>query len=120
MALGKEIGEFSHKVTSVTYGETSTQWNVQGLGSSGGTVQGTLTFTGGADSECGAMSGRGVVFMKDGTRMNNVGEGIWNTVGQHKWRIRMLNSRSNGLITLVDSELDLATLSWQGKVYEWS
>jgi hypothetical protein len=120
MALGKEIGEFSMKVTSVIHEETSAHWNVQGLESSGGTAQATLTFTGGADSERGAMSGRGVVFMKDGTRLNNVGEGIWNTVGQHKWRIRMLNSRSDGLITLVDSELDLATLSWQAKVYEWS
>ena len=120
MALGKEVGEFSLKVTSVIHEETSAHWNVQGVGTSGGTVQATLTFTGGADAERGAMSGRGVVFMKDGTRMNNVGQGIWNTVGQHKWRVRMLNSRSDGRISLLDGELDLATLSWQAKAYEWS
>ena len=120
MALGKEIGEFSWKATSVIRGETSAQWNFQGAGLEGNTVQATVTFTGGADAERGAVSWRGVHFAKDGRRLHIVGEGIWTTVGPHKWRVRVLNSRSDGLIALLDAELDLATMSLQGKTYEWS
>ena len=46
MALGKQSGEFSYKVTSTTYSETSAQINLHGTATGFGTVEGTMTVTG--------------------------------------------------------------------------
>jgi len=83
-------------------------------------AQATLTLMGGADPERGPVSYRGVGFREDGTRVNSVGEGTWNTVGKHKWRIRVLGSGSDGKTVLVDGELDLATSSFSGMACEWN
>lgn len=117
----KEIGTTSLKVTSVTYGDTTAQLNLQGPSVLGGTLQVTLTVKGEPGARSGSVSARGARFNEDGTIVNTVGEGAWTTVGKNKWRIRQMVCNSDGGVLLVDGELDLATLSLSGKgAYEWS
>lgn len=116
----KELGATSLKVTSVTYGDTTAQVNLQGPSALGGTIQVTLTVKGEPGAQNGSVSTRGARFKEDGTIVNAVGEGAWTTVGKHKWRIRQVVCASDGGVLLVDGELDLATLSLNGKTYEWS
>jgi hypothetical protein len=116
----QELGATSLKVTSVTYGDTTAQVNLQGPAATGGTVKVTLTLKSEPGATSGSVSGRGARFMDDGTILNIVGEGAWTTVGKHKWRIRQMNCASNGMIVLTDGELDLATLSLNYKAHEWS
>jgi len=121
MALGKQVGEFSFKQTSITVGETSSQLNFHGTAAGFGTVQGTLTVrTDEPGTPRGTCSWRGVGFMEDGKWVSGAGEGTWETGGTHKWRIRQYHSISDGRTVLSDGELELATLSYQGKLYEWS
>jgi hypothetical protein len=127
MALGKESGEFSFKVTSTTFSETGAaerggfhvQINLLGT-ATGGTVEGTLTLTGEPGAKSGTGSFRGANFLDDGNIISGTGEGTWETVGKHKWRIRGINYRSDGSTVASDGELVLATQSYQGKLYEWN
>lgn len=122
MALGKELGEFSAKITSSTFVEEEVRMNAQGPAAGFGTVAGTLTFRGdpAAVATQGRSSWRGASYMEDGKVLIGSGEGTWETVGKHKWRIRLLVSVSDGRTVLSDGEVEWATQSWQGKIYEWS
>jgi hypothetical protein len=119
MAVGKQIGEFSYKVTSATYGDTSVQVNLHGTATGFGTVEGTLTLTGEPGATSGKGSFRAAAFLDDGKIQNGSGEGTWETVGKHKWRIRGINY-VDGRTFASDGELELATQSLSGKIYEWS
>ena len=119
MAVGKEIGEFSYKVTSATYGDVSVQVNLHGTATGFGTVQGTLTVTGEPGATSGKASFRASAFLDDGKIVNGTGEGTWETVGKHKWRIRGINYIA-GRTFASDGELELATQSLSGKIYEWN
>ena len=59
MALGKDIGNFSFKITSVSFGENGATVDVDGTADNFGTVLGTLTFTGEPAAPGGALSWRG-------------------------------------------------------------
>ena len=121
MAVGKQMGEFSFKATSVTYEETSTRVNLHGSATGFGTVQGTLTFTASApDATSGKCNWRGVGYLDDGKTIAGSAEGTWETVGKHKWRIRGINYLTDGRTFVSDGEADLATQSYKGKLYEWS
>jgi len=117
MALGKEVGKFSYKITSITYGETSAQINVHGTSTGYGTVGGTMTVTGAPGATSGKFSFRAAGFLDDGKIVNGGGEGTWETVGKHRWRVRgihFIEGRTLGS----DGEMDLATMSLQGKNYD--
>jgi hypothetical protein len=118
MAIGKPMGEFSFKVTSVTYGETSSQVNLHGTATGFGTVEGTLTVKGEPGATRGTCSWRGAGYMEDGTVVRGTAEGTWETVGKHRWRIRGLNSVSTGQTFYSDGEAELATQSYKGTLYE--
>jgi hypothetical protein len=119
MALEKQIGEFSYKVTSTTYSETSAQINLHGTATGFGTVEGTMTVTGEPGATSGKVSFRAAAFLDDGKIINGTGEGTWETVGKHKWRVRGINY-VDGRTFASDGELELATQSFSGKLYEWS
>jgi hypothetical protein len=127
MALGKELGEVSFKVISTTYDESGAaerggfrvQLNMRGPGTDG-TVEGTLTLTGEPGAKSGTGGFRGANFLDDGNIMGVTGEGTWETVGKHKWRIREINYLSDGSTVASDGELDFATQSYKVKAYEWS
>ena len=127
MALGKAIGEFSLKATSfiVTPGpgkSMSIQGNFEGptSGEAGaGTGIGTLTVV----SEVGAKSGTwqwcGMTFLNTGGSMGVEGQGTWEESSANKWRYRGTGEDSDGRVTAVEFEGDLATRTIAGKAYEW-
>ena len=119
MALGQPMGEFSYKVTSATYSDTGVQINLDGTVTGYGRVQGTLTVTGEPGATSGKASFRATAFLDDGKLINGSGEGTWETVGKHKWRIRGVNY-VGGRTIASDGELELATQSLQGKIYDWN
>jgi hypothetical protein len=118
MPLGKEVSEFSSKVTSVTYRDTSGQANVHGTATGFGTVQGTLSFTGQPNAKSGTNSWRGTAYLDNGETLNAAGEGTWEESGKHKWHVRMLLRGSDGQSFFSDGEVDLAGQSYNGKLYE--
>jgi len=119
MALGKPIGEYSYKITSITYSEAGAQINLHGTATGYGTGGGTMTVTGEPGATSGKFSLRGAGFLDDGKVINGTGEGTWETVGKHKWRIRGIHF-AEGRTLASDGEMDLATLSLQGKLYDWN
>jgi hypothetical protein len=122
MALGKEIGDFSFKLTSVSYpGDDPTALiNVDGTATGYGTVLGTLTLRGEPGAKGGPASWRGDGFLDDGEMVHGIGHGTWEEIGHHKWRTRMIIAVSDGQTFASDGELDLATRSFSGKNLEWS
>jgi hypothetical protein len=127
MAVGKQIGEFSMKATSVTYAATETggtvqsNWegSVKGEGLTG-TVQGTLLANGTPGAKSGTCSWVGTLYLENGEEANGKGEGTWEKTGTHKWHIRQVVYLSDGRTVVSDGEIDLATRSSNGKIYEWS
>ena len=122
MAIGKEIGEFSVKVTSTTYAEEggSVQINVEGTATGYGTVLGTLTLRGEPGAKLGSLSWRGQGFLEDGDNLASTGQGTWEEIGKHKWRTRLIVTNSKGECHGSDGHLDLATRTLTGKMLEWS
>src|ERR1017187_2196726 len=102
----KELTATSLKVTSVTYGDTTAQVNLQGPSAIGGAIQVTLTVKGEPGAPSGSGTSSGARVNEDGRIVNTVGEGAWTTVGKHKWRIRQMVCNSDGGVLLVDGELD--------------
>ena len=62
----------------------------------------------------------GTSYLDSGEEVNAKGEGTWESVGTHKWRIRGMNYLSNGRTIVGDGVIDLATRSFTGTLYEWS
>jgi len=121
MPVGKQVGEFSSKITSVTYGAQSAQINIDGTATGYGRVQATLTVD---ISEPGAKSGTcsSIIsaYLDDGSIVGGHMQGMWENIGKHKWRVRGVNSTTEGRIFAVEAELELATDSFKGQLYEWS
>lgn len=122
MALGKEIGTFSLKVTSVSYSDDGATLNCDGTADNFGTVLGSLTVSGGGDPNVtsGGLSWRGEAYLENGEVLRAAGEGAWEQLGQHKWRTRLVITVSDGQIFASDGQVDLASRSISGKNVEWS
>ena len=122
MAIGKEIGEFSLKSTTVSYSEDggSVQLNCEGTGTNYGAVLGTMTFRGEPAAKSGKLSWRGQGFLENGETVTGTGEGNWEEMGKHKWRLRLIVTTSDGGCHASDGHLDLATRTLTGKMLEWS
>ena len=122
MAIGKEIGEFSIKSTTISYAEDggSVQINCEGTATNYGVVIGTLTFRGEPEAKSGVLSWRGQGFLENGDTVTGKGEGTWEEMGSHKWRTRMIVTTSDGGTHASDGHLDLATRTLTGKMLEWS
>jgi hypothetical protein len=123
MALGKEIGDFSFQITSVSYAgeEGSIDVNVDGTATAFGTVLGTMTFHVEAPGDkSGALGWRGQGFLESGENVVGVGEGAWEECGKHQWRTRLIIRISDGQVFASDGLLDLASRTLKGKNIEWS
>ena len=127
MAIGKNLGEFALKSTSLTYSATETGGTVQGNfeGTAkgeglSGPVLGTLTAVGAPGAKSGTCSWAGTSYLNNGEEVNGKGEGTWEKTGTHKWRIRAVNYLSDGRTIASDGEVDLATRSFTGTLFEWS
>ncbi|MFI4974873.1 MAG: hypothetical protein ACHP84_10075 [Caulobacterales bacterium] len=121
MPKGNELGVFSAQSTSVTYlpgpaGSTLVQANFEGTGTGFGTIGGTATFVGG---KSGTLSWDGGAYLDNGDQVSGHGAGTYESVGTHRWRIQLITQISDGSAVMSDGELDLATRTWSGKLFEW-
>ena len=127
MALGKAIGEFSLKATSFTVtpgsgGAISIQGNFEGpvSGDQGAGIGiGTLTAEGGPGAKSGTWSYCGLTFLNTGGSTGVTGHGTWEESALNKWRYRGTSQGSDGRVTAVEFDGDLATRTMAGKIYEW-
>lgn len=126
MALNA-TGEFSLNQTSSTFspgagGGGQVAINFEGTASGYGTVQGTLTCVFAApDAPAGTCTWSSAGFPEGGGVIGATGSGIWEKVdGEHKWRVRATNLLSDGTVLASDGEIDLATRSFNGTLYEWT
>ena len=121
MAVGKQIGEFTTKITSVTYGAQSAQLNTDGTATGFGRIQGTVTVDvsepGATRGTCSAIIS---AYLDDGSILGGNMQGTWENSGKHQWRVRGVNSTTDGRTLAVEGEIDLATDSFNGTLYEWS
>ena len=121
MALGKEIGDYSFSITSVSYeDEAGVRINVDGTATSFGTVLGSIALSGEPGAQSGSASWRGQGFLDDGEVVTGQGAGTWEALGQHRWRTRLIIQVSDGQTFASDGLLDLASRSFKGKNLEWS
>ena len=124
MAVGKQIGEFSLKSTSITYSAAgSVQGNFEGTAKGeglSGPVLGTLITVGVPGAKSGTCSWAGASYLDNGEAVSSKGEGTWEKVGTNKWRIRAVNYLSDGRTIGSDGVLELATRSFTGTLFEWS
>ena len=121
MAIGSVAGEFSLKATSVTYRVGAVEVNYDGSASGFGRVQGTMTFVVSApEAKSGTCSWNGAAYMDNGEVQGGSAEGTWEEIGKHMWRVRGINYLTDGRSFATDGEVDLATDSYTGQLFEWS
>jgi len=127
MALGKEIGHFSFKSTSSTItagpGTAMTfQTNFEGSAkwdAGEGTAVGTLTVVAERGVKSGLWEWCGATFLNSGGAVGVKSHGTWQETGPGKWQYRGTGEDSEGVISAIESEHDLATRTLSGKNYEW-
>ena len=122
MTKGKQLGDFSVKSTSATItpgpaGSTLTQVNFEGTagGDFLGTVIFTATFVGG---KSGTYNQCGTVYLDTGEEVSFTCVGTYESTGKHHWRTQHVYQLSDGSSGVTEGEIDLATRTWTGKVYE--
>ena len=121
MALGKELGDFSFKITSVTHLDPGNiQVNLDGTAANFGTVLGTHSFEFEPGAQTGSVLLESQAYLPNGDQLYGSGQGTFESAGGHTWRIRTIIRVSDGQVLATDGVLDLATRSYSGKVLEWS
>lgn len=120
MASGKHLGEFSFKFTSLTItpgpaASTIIGGNCEGTASGFGTILGTATFVGG---KSGTYSYCAVAYLDNGEEITGAGSGSYESNGKHRWKTEGVVQLSNGGTVVAEGEIDLASRSWNGKIFE--
>ena len=127
MSTGKEIGEFELKITSMKFvrgedGDLLVEANLEGpLSGAGieGTVLGTATF-----DRAGAQSGTydwcGASYLPHGDVVTGTAHGSFHSIGANKWRTLGINHLSDGRTVSTEGEIELASRTWSGKLFDWS
>jgi hypothetical protein len=121
MASGKAIGEFSLKAITVTYspgpaGGVLIQVNWEGTATGFGALFGTATYAG--SGKGGTYSWCAEAFLDDGDTLTGVGPGTFESVGKHRWRTKGYVDLSDGRRITDEGEMDLASRSWKGTIFE--
>jgi hypothetical protein len=116
---GKQIGEFSFKITSLTFGPegpdgVALQMNCEGRAPNG-TVAVTLACTPG---KSGSFTTYAANYLDDGDITTSKGIGSFESTGTHRWRTQADIVVPNGRKLHTEGEVDLAGRSWSGKVFE--
>ena len=82
---------------------------------------GTLTFNAeGPDAKGGTVTWMGQAYLDDGTRVGGAGTGVFEEIGNQKWRVRTLIGITDGSVLLTDGEVSLDGRSYNGTIQEWS
>jgi hypothetical protein len=125
MATGKQVGEYSAKFTTLTFslgphGSTLIQANAEGSATGLGTVLGTGSFVVGG-GKSGTYSWCGISYLDNGEQVASNGVGTYESIGKHRWRtVTPAVHQSDGSILAFEGEIDLATRTWTGKLFERS
>jgi hypothetical protein len=127
MALGKQVGDFSLKATSVTVSPgpgtaLTIQVNYEGpaTGEAGaGVLIGTLMIVGEPGAKSGTWQWYGLMALNAGGSFGSQGRGNWEESGPHRWRYRGTNTISTGQQYAVEAEGNLAERAVTGRFYEW-
>jgi len=120
MAFGKKTGEYSLKWTSATMtpgpaASVLAQLNFEGTATGFGAVLGTATFVG---VKNGTFSWCARAFPDSADIVTGTGEGTFESVARHKWSTSLITHLSDGGAVGSKGEIDLATRSWTGTLYE--
>jgi len=123
MALGKSIGEFSFKFTTMTNcpgpaGSVLNQFTWEGTATGFGAVFTTTTSVGGPKS--GTFSECGTAYLDNGDGFSGIGQGTYESNGKNRWRTVDFIQISDGRRIAKEGEVDLASRSWKGKLFETS
>lgn len=120
--LGEKISDFSASITSITYMEDRNVVNLQSDGDIGkyGTVGATAEFMAPVDEKAstGQYNARGVSFRPDGELVEFTSQGVWNSLGGHRWQVKTIGLGSDGERTLTVGVVELKTMSFKGSVYK--
>jgi hypothetical protein len=84
-----------------------------------GTGIGTLTVVAEPGAKSGTWTWCGTTFLNTGGSVGVDGQGTWEESSANKWRYRGTGENSDGSVTAVEYEGDLATRTIAGKIYEW-
>jgi hypothetical protein len=120
---GKAIGEFSLKAITATYspgpaGGVLNQVNWEGTATGFGTLFGTATYAG--SSKGGTYSWCSEAFLDNGDAVTAVGSGTFESAGKHRWSTKSYVDISDGRRIATEGEMDLASRSWKGQIFEMS
>ena len=122
MAFGKQIGEFSLKSKGMTViDETSFTENWEGTATIDG-ASATVILSLGADGDetGGEFETRVNAFLASGGLLRAHEHGTYEAIGGLKWRGRSIGRLSDGRTIAAEGEVDMATRSWTGKLFEWN
>jgi hypothetical protein len=120
MAVGRQLGEYSLKITSLAFtpgpaGSLLVQAQCEGPATGYGTVFGTGTFVVG---KSGTHGWCGAAYLDNGEIVTTNGQGTHESSGRHKWRTQDVHHLSDGRTISVEGEIDLAARSWKGQFFE--
>jgi len=120
MAKGKQPGEFSMKFTLLTFspgpaGSVVTQANCEGTATGTGTVAGTAAFVG---AKSGTFSWCSAAYLDNGDETSGIGSGTFENSGKHRWKTLGSIDISDGNKAMSEGAIDLASRSWNGKIFE--
>lgn len=119
--VGEKISDFSAKVTSVNYMEGKNVLTMESDGDIGkyGTVGASATFMAPVDAKgmVGPYTGRGMSFRPDGTTVSFTSNGVWKSLGGHRWQVNTIGLGTDGGRTLAVGILELKTMTFKGSIY---
>jgi hypothetical protein len=123
MASRKAVGEFSLKAITATYspgpaGSVLDQVNWEGTATGFGAVFGTGTYVGGPKN--GTFSWCAAAYLDNGDGLTSIGQGTYESSGKHRWRTEGFEQVSDGRRVASEGEMDLASRSWKGQLFEMS
>lgn len=121
MASRKAVGEFSFKAITVAYspgpaGSVLAQVNWEGTATGFGAVFATATYVGGPKG--GSYSECGVAYLDNGDSVTGIGQGTTESSGKHQWRTKGFMQISDGRRIASEGEINLASRSWKGTLFE--
>ncbi|MGQ0698850.1 MAG: hypothetical protein ACT4PZ_11490 [Panacagrimonas sp.] len=124
MNTAKQIGDFSFKAATFACtpgqaGGVLIQANCEGTATGFGLTLGTMTVSRSGQS-CGTWTWCATNFPDSGVSVTGTGQGTLSDLGSNRWRTHGLLTISDGRTCVVDGELDLATRSWNGRLFERS
>ena len=121
--MEKEIGTFTAKSTSITKssqhgGAHNFQLNVEGnvTGEFEGVLLTTMNLTTN-NLKSGTFGTDGAVYLKNGDIVVGIGVGVFSATGGHRWKLLGHILLGDGRLLRSESEIDLASRSWSGKIY---